>query len=424
MHSSVIDSILCFSAFRIDMPFFARWTKNNKQPKTRPPTAVTGVGLAPNSYKIDGESQIGVGRGFPADPPPPRPSSLCRPSPLATFAIPSIKEEERVARKNRGSENERSGRTRRSRRREATRRGLETRVTQLGRERERERKLHTSAAARTQAPGTRGDTRRRRCIGSCTPATPGTSHVVGLPSTAIHGGQLLLLRLQVVHLRLRSSRSSSVLASAVAGCPGIPSSPRIRRTNYHRHVTSVPVGTRDPGQGFRSKETSKRRESSVTQAVSAVKPGGSTVASGALVSQLAFDCDCVYTVPCIGGGGSARTHRRTRIHNIADLLSNLLLVPAKAHPPISGVEGEVVFEKGTSASYEESNNRILELGTPRSNDRAPTTPRNADEEGEDGNTVRVRNSETPKLRRENVPTRRIRNWVSSEKGKRKCRKDD
>ena len=44
----------------------------------------------------------------------------------------------------------------------------------------------------------------------------------------------------------------------------------------------------------------------MTQAVSAVKPGGSTVASGALVSQLAFDCDCVYTVPCIGSG-SART---------------------------------------------------------------------------------------------------------------------
>jgi len=78
-----------------------------------------------------------------------------------------------------------------------------------------------------------------------------------------------------------------------------------------------------------------------------------------------------------------------------------LLVPAKAHPPISGVEGELVFEKGTGADYEDPNNRILELGTPRSNDRAPTTPRNADEEGEDGNTVRLklRNS---KLRRENV----------------------
>ncbi|KYQ55508.1 hypothetical protein ALC60_05570, partial [Trachymyrmex zeteki] len=183
-----------------------------------PPTAVTGVGLAPNSYKIDGESQIGVGRGFPADP-----------------------------------ENERSGRTRRSRRREATRRGLETRVT------------------------------------------------------------------------------------------------------------------RDPGQSFQLKGTSKRRESLVTQAVSAVKPGGSTVASGALVSQLAFDCGCVYR-----GGGSARTHRRTRIHNIADLLSNLLLVPAKAHPPISGVEGELVFEKGISAGYEESKNL------------------NADEEGEDGNTIRLK----------------------------------
>lgn len=45
----------------------------------------------------------------------------------------------------------------------------------------------------------------------------------------------------------------------------------------------------------------------------------------------------------------ARTHRRTRIHNIADLLSNLLLVPAKAHPPISGVKEKLVFEKGRGA---------------------------------------------------------------------------
>ncbi|KYN32198.1 hypothetical protein ALC56_13576, partial [Trachymyrmex septentrionalis] len=171
-----------------------------------------------------------------------------------------------------------------------------------GRERERERKLHTSAAARTQAPGTRGDTRRRRCIGSCTPATPGTSHVVGLPSTAIHGGQLLLLRLQVVHLRLRSSRSSSVLASAVAGCPGIPSSPRTRRTNHHRHATSVP----------------------------------------------------------------------------------------------------------------------------RSDDRAPTAPQKyADEEGEDGNTVRLRNSETRSCgRRERFDKRRSKLGFRGEEGKRKCCKDD
>jgi len=35
MYSSAIDSILRFSAFRIDILFFARWTKNNKQPKTR-----------------------------------------------------------------------------------------------------------------------------------------------------------------------------------------------------------------------------------------------------------------------------------------------------------------------------------------------------------------------------------------------------
>lgn len=33
-YSSAIDSILCFPAFRADTPFFARWTKNNKQPKT------------------------------------------------------------------------------------------------------------------------------------------------------------------------------------------------------------------------------------------------------------------------------------------------------------------------------------------------------------------------------------------------------
>lgn len=34
MYSSAIDSILCFPAFRADMPSFARWTKNNKQSKT------------------------------------------------------------------------------------------------------------------------------------------------------------------------------------------------------------------------------------------------------------------------------------------------------------------------------------------------------------------------------------------------------
>lgn len=73
------------------------------------------------------------------------------------------------------------------------------------RERKREGAVHEAEEERTQAPRTRADAARRRCIGSCTPATPGTSHVVGLPSTAIHGGQLLLLRPQVVHLHLRSS---------------------------------------------------------------------------------------------------------------------------------------------------------------------------------------------------------------------------
>lgn len=74
-----------------------------------------------------------------------------------------------------------------------------------GREGKREGAVHEAEEERTQAPRTRADGARRRCIGSCTPATPGTSHVVGLPSTAIHGGQLLLLRPQVVHLHLRSS---------------------------------------------------------------------------------------------------------------------------------------------------------------------------------------------------------------------------
>lgn len=87
-----------------------------------------------------------------------------------------------------------------------------------------EKALHTSTAARTQAPGTRGNARRRRCIGSCTPATPGTSHVVGLPSTAIHGGQLLLLCPQVVHLRLRSSRNSRRRPRPLSPVSGIPSS--------------------------------------------------------------------------------------------------------------------------------------------------------------------------------------------------------
>lgn len=93
------------------------------------------------------------------------------------------------------------------------------RVGNPGDERTRGRERCTRARRRGRRRPGRGTTlRRRRCIGSCTPATPGTSHVVGLPSTAIHGGQLLLLRLQVVHLRLRSSRSSSV-----SSCPAVAS---------------------------------------------------------------------------------------------------------------------------------------------------------------------------------------------------------
>ncbi|EZA54980.1 hypothetical protein X777_04443 [Ooceraea biroi] len=201
-------------------------------------------------------SQIGVARGFPADPP------------AAGHPPPSVvkqeeeEEQEGGARKSRGErERERRGRTRAP---WTTMRYIGARLVNLGDER-----------------------RRRRCIGSCTPATPGTSHVVGLPSTAIHGGQLLLLRLQVVHLRLRSSRSSSV------------------------------------------------------------------VASGALAGRIALDCVCATARGCENAQASERrrqrshAHRRTRIHNIADLLSNLLLVPAKAHtPPTLGVEGELVFEKG------------------------------------------------------------------------------
>jgi len=106
------------------------------------------------------------------------------------------------------------------------------RVGNPGDERARGRERCTRARRRgRRRPGRGATLRRRRCIGSCTPATPGTSHVVGLPSTAIHGGQLLLLRLQVVHLRLRSSRSSSVSSRpAVISARGFRCRRRCRRS--------------------------------------------------------------------------------------------------------------------------------------------------------------------------------------------------
>lgn len=95
----------------------------------QPPTAVTGVGLAPNSYKIDGREPDRRREGFPR-----RSTSPASAVPPAGFpfgnqpAVPSIKEEERVARKNRGARTRGAG-GRAAADEGATRRGLETRVT-------------------------------------------------------------------------------------------------------------------------------------------------------------------------------------------------------------------------------------------------------------------------------------------------------
>ncbi|TGZ46777.1 hypothetical protein DBV15_06565 [Temnothorax longispinosus] len=438
----------------------------------QPPTAVTGVGLAPNSYKIDGREPDRRRERFPRRSTPPLAVSAAGLFPLSNLrSIPSIKEEERVARIRTG-EREREGGRATADEEATTRRGLETRVTRQGErggkaahERGGEDAGARDAGRRSSAtlhwqlhpshtryePCSRAtlhrDTRRTIVASAPTGGTSSSSIFAELVGTRVRRRQVPEDSAVVLVIVVSPSSFSPLsTSSSLSSSPSLSSSSSLStRRSFSFHVTAaaaaavvvVVVVVVWPSRC--SLSWLRFVIASVTRVVPAVKPGVVRVVSGALVSQLAFDYDCVHrfrarssanslstTTVCtayrvararekrgLQGGargisgvaerarGSYRPHvrrRRQRLHTPAHTdtqhrgpVVQLVARPCKGTPAhcISGVEGVLVFEKGGRAGREKSaSDRISRRRAP--NERAPATPGNTDEEGEDGNTARLK----------------------------------